>query len=122
MNSFTIAELSIIFGMSRRATIRFLKYTIGLKTKERYKTNITYDFIKNANEELFHSIQCCQKGYCSKPFWTIQDLCSKLFLSHSGVFCWIKRNNINISRVGNKYVLFSSNLLPYQSKTAPKLT
>lgn len=108
---YTIRELSSIFKISRKATIRHLRhFNIPFQTKERYTSHIQTSHIKEFNLDLFNSIQLTLEHKVKKPFFIIKDLKSMLNKTHSGAYRWVIRNHIPTSMCGNKTVILASTL------------
>lgn len=114
--NYTIKELSNIFQLSPKSTIRHLKhFNIPIITKERFKSHIPTNIIQSNNPELYLSIELTLTGKVQKPFYTIRDLCPMFYKTHSGMYRWLKRHNLPVRLCGNKTILLASVLLTLQS-------
>ena len=114
---YSILELSYIFKLSKKRTIRYLRYfNVPIQTKERVKLYVEMRLIKDNNIDLYQSIILTLTKAVKKPFFSIQDLCPILYKTHSGTYMWIKRNKIRNCICGNRIVVLAS----YLSTSAPK--
>lgn len=111
-NNFTIKQLSNIFKTSPKCVIRYLKaFNVPVKPVRRKRTIITSANILNNNPSLHTSIHLAILNKIEKPFFTIKDLAKKFGKSHSGMYVWLKRNEIPMLKCGNKLVLLAYDLL-----------
>lgn len=120
IDQFTIKELSHIFQISNKSTIRHLRhFNVPIETRQRFKSYIPADFIKSNNIDLYQSIELTLLSKVDKPFFTIKDLANIFNKTHSGMYRWIKRNKIPVYLCGNKTVLLASVLLKLPTNSGP---
>ena len=109
---YTIKELSIIFKLSNKSTIKYLKnLNIPIITKERFKTIITLQTIKDNNINLYNSIILTLNNRITKPFYSIRDLSKLLNKSYSNTYRYILKNKTPTTLCGNKLIVIASTLL-----------
>lgn len=106
---YTISELSEIFQVSKKRTIRYLKHfniiSIPVESGKKYKIH-QYDILSNI--DLYNSIQLTIFKKVKKPLYSIRDLCPMFGKTHSSMYRWIIRHKIPNAICGNKIVIFAS--------------
>ena len=109
---YTIKELSTIFHLSPKSTIKYLKnLNIPIITKERFKTIINIETIKTNNINLYNSIILTLNNKITKPFYSIRDISFLLNKSYSNTYRYLLKNKTPTTMCGNKLIVIASTLL-----------
>lgn len=116
---YTIAQLSQIFKASSETTARILKsFKIPLETKERCTTKIDMNLILLYRPYLYQSIYLTINRDIKKPLFYVRDLCQYFNKKHKTMLRYLKKHNIPMHKVGNKFSILATTIpLIIQEKT-----